>query len=323
MVLALGLYFGTGEREQRGGVPPGQLAFPNLASKLPDAASLEVVHRGATLKLTRNGTAWGVADRNNYPAEPGKVRELTTALTELKLIEPRTANPDDYARLGVEDAQGKDATSTLVRVLDGKGAAIAEVTLGHRRNGANGAGDGLYVRRGGEAQAWLAEGQASAGADAMDWIDSAIADIGADKVASVTVARDGQTLSFTRKDGAMTLTAPADHPPLDKSKLEEVGRALDSLKLTDVQPAPPPGQQIAQTAIVTADGMTVTATVNKNAADLWLQIAAAGEGKAKAAADALSAKTKGWAYKVGEWKEAAFAPTLDGLKAEQPAPAKP
>ena len=42
------------------------------------------------------------------------------------------------------------------------------------------------------------------------------------------------------------------------------------------------------------------------------------------AAQKLAARVKGWTYQVGAWKEKAFVPTLDDLKAEEkPAAAPP
>ncbi len=321
VVLALGLVFGTGNREQQSTVAPGQLAFPNLAAKLQDAARLEITHEGATLKVVRDHDAWTLAGRAGYPAQQAKVHELTAALTGLQLAEPRTSDPSQYARLGVEDAQGKDAHSTLVRVLDASGGAIAELLLGHERTGSGGSGDGVYVRRPGEAQAWLASGQLQASSDVADWIARDIASIAPDKIASVTVTHGGDTLSFARKDGKITMTAPADHPPLDQFKLDDIGRALDNLTLTDVKPAPMPGAEAGRSTIVTTDGMTVNVTVNTAGPDVWAQFYASGEGGAKAAADALQAKVKGWAYQLGNWKQKAFVPVMDDLKAYQP-PAK-
>jgi hypothetical protein len=73
----------------------------------------------------------------------------------------------------------------------------------------------------------------------------------------------------------------------------------------------------------TSDGMTVTATVFKigdgDKAEIWAQFTAAGDGAAKPEADELRAKLAGWTYQLGVWKEKALAPSLDELKAAEPA----
>ena len=51
---------------------------------------------------------------------------MLTALTELRLVEPRTADPKQYAILGVEDPTAKDTNGTadLLRLVDGTGKPI-------------------------------------------------------------------------------------------------------------------------------------------------------------------------------------------------------
>jgi hypothetical protein len=44
----------------------------------------------------------------------------------------------------------------------------------------------------------------------------------------------------------------------------------------------------------------------------------------KAEADKLNARLAGWTYQIGSWKEKSLVPTIDDLKAEEPAkPAAP
>ena len=320
VVLALGLYYGGGPAEQTQQVATGQLLFPGLTPKLAEAAQVEIVHKGATLHLRRTGTTadavWGVADRSDYPAQQGKVHEVLTALTDLRLDDARTSDPADYARLGVEDADGKGADSTLLRVLDAKGGVIAALIVGHARSAAHGGIDTLYVRRPGEAQSWLADGRIAVTADAQDWLDRDIVNIDAAKIATDTVTRGDATLQFARKDGKLVLTAPADHPKLDDFKLEEVGRALSELNFDNVQKAPAPGTPLGRAVVTTTDGMTVTVDVSKSGPDIWATFAATGKDAA-----ALDARTKGWAYQLGAWKEQTLVPSLDDLKLPEPKPA--
>jgi hypothetical protein len=333
VVLGLGLYLGTADQEQRADISAEQAAFPGLAPRLSGAADITVSQDGKTVHLVREGDTWTLPDKGGYRAKDTSVHELLASLAELKLAEPRTSDPAEYARLGVADppkdakAAPKDgeAGAILVRVKDSGGTTLADLLVGHPRLAAHGATDGVYVRRPGEARAWLADGPMKADADTAQWLDAAIADIPAEKIQAVTVTRDGQTLAFARKDKALAMTAPADHPPLEQFKLDDIGRAFQALELDDVRPAPAPGKPEGQSVFTTSDGMTITATVSKDGENVWAEFAIAGDPKAtandKAAADALAAKLKGWAYRIGTWKEAAFVPTLDGLKA--PPPAKP
>lgn len=322
VVLALGIVYGSGPAGQTQQAAQGRLMFPDLVAKLADAARVEITHKGSTLTFDRGGkddpAGWGIATRGGYPAQAGKVHGLLASLTGLRLDEPRTADPALYPRLGVEDPAGKGADSTLVRVLDAKGGVIAALIVGHARAAVSGNADTLYVRRPGEAQSWLADGKLAPTTDPGDWIDTTVVNILADKITGDMVTRGADTLQFARSGARMTLSAPADHPKLDDFKVDQVGDALANLTLQDVQRAPAPGKPLGRAVLTTQDGLVVTVDVSKDGDKLWVSLSASGKDAA-----ALNKKVKGWAYRIGSWKEQSLVPTLADLEAAQPAPAKP
>jgi len=311
----------------------GWLMFPDLTPKLAQAAQIELVHGAATLRLARDKTtgAWGVAERGGYRADAGKLRGLLTGFTELRLMERRTADPALFARLGVEDPTGKDAASTLVRITDAGGNAIAELIVGHTRYRTGGnLPEQVYVRRPGEDQSWLAEGKLDLDADALSWLDRDIMDIKPARIASVAVTTPGGHLVLARSGEKLTVQEPADHPPLDADRLDDVQHALELLTLQDVRRAADAlkGESPGSAVFDTTDGLAITATAMKSGKDLWVSFraAAAPDAKdAKAAADAAAAldgRLSGWDFQVGSWKQKALVPTPDDLKAAPP-PAPP
>jgi len=321
VVLALGIVYSGGPVGETAQTLQGRLAFPDLTPKLADATQLEIHHGAVTMHLTRGakdaGGQWGVADRAGYPAQPDKVHQLLVALTELRLDAARTADPAQYGRLGVADP-GKGSDSTLVRVLDGKGGTIAALIVGHARAAQRGNADTLYIRRPGEAQSWLADGKVLVSVDTQDWLDRTIVDIDPKKIAGVTATRGNASVAFARKDGTLTLIAPADHPKIDTSKVDDVASALSSLTLEDVQKAPAPGTPFGHSVFTTTDGLTLAADVSKAGPAVWATFTASGNDSAP-----LEAKLKGWAYEIGSWKQDALVPTLDSVKVPPPAMSSP
>jgi hypothetical protein len=322
IALLGGWYFGVQQQAPLDTATPGRLAFPDLARRLPEAERVELIHGGKTLAIVRKDNAWLLPDRASYPVQTDKLHELLAGLTELRLTEPRTSDPAQYSRLGVEDPNDPAAGATLLRVADGTGAPLAELIIGHsltRREGP----DTIFVRRPSEAQSWLAEGKLSAATDPMQWINPEILNVDAAKIASATVTRDEKALSFVRKDGKFQLSKPPADTKLDEDKLDGVARALENVTLQDVHASSEqPGARQAESRFITSDGMTITADVSKDGEALWAHFSAQGEGPSKDAADALNAKLSPWAFQIGSWKEAALMPTLDSLKQAEP-PASP
>ena len=72
--------------------------------------------------------------------------------------------------------------------------------------------------------------------DPQLWLDRDIMNIDHKRIVNVSVTHGEQTLEFSGKDGKLTLTKPAEHPPLEDYRVEDVARALETLTFQDVQP---------------------------------------------------------------------------------------
>ncbi len=303
----------------------GKLMFPDLAPKLAAAAKIEILYQGKTTVIARKDGVWGVADRGGYPVQDSKLHAMMAALTELRLIEARTADPASFARLGVDDPAKPDSSANLLRVLDADGKPIVEVITGHRRTMTQGnLAAQVYVRRPGDNQSWLAEGALEVDHDPGQWLDREMMNIPHARITGATATRGDSKLVFARDGDKFLLADPKDHPPLEDYKVEDVARAFESLTFQDVRPASQPiGTQEGSAVFTTVDGLTLTATVFKADKDIWVSIAATGNDKAKDEAAAITRKFEGWLYQVGAWKETALVPKLDDLKAPPPPPAPP
>lgn len=324
IALAVGWQFGTPGQTGQMAVAPGTLVFPGLAARLQEAERVTITTKGRTLTLVRKDGIWGIAERGGYRAQQDRLRELLTGLTELRVTEPRTSDPEQYDRLGVGDPAKPTTTAQLVRVLGPGERVIAELIVGHRRvRTAGNVPESIYIRRVNEAQSWLAEGRLPVDADPQLWFEREITTIRKEQVASIVSTRAEGTLEFGKDGEALVLKSPAEHPKLDEYRVEDVFRGLDALTLSDVKPAAEqPGERVGSAIYTLTDGMTVTVTVFRADVDVWAQFQAAGEGEAKAKAEALNRRVAGWAYQIGSWKEKSFVPTLEELKAEEePKPA--
>lgn len=302
------------------------LAFPNLTPRLANAARIEVTRHDGTLVVNRAAPdRWVLPARADHPVRPERVRELLAGLTELRLTEPRTANPEQLERLGVEDPTRAGATSSLLRVLDAGGQPIAELVIGRRRMRVQGnVPESVYVRRPGENQAWLAEGRLPIDSDPNLWIDRDIANIPRERVRDVAVSRTGEPpLRLARgrdADAALAVVEPAETPPLDDISLDEIARAFEFLTFTEVmREAEIPGDRLGESRFTLTDNLAITVVAHKQGEALWVRLAAAGDDEAAR----LNARWRGWAYQVGQWKEKAFVPRLEDLRREERQPAPP
>jgi hypothetical protein len=328
VAVAGGWYFGTATTPgEQTTVAGGKLMFPDLAPQLLHVVRIEITHQGKpTVIEKRPDGDWGIAAMHDYPVQEAKLRGMLTALTELRLAEPRTSDPAEFSRLGLDDPNNPASTADLLRLMDANGKPFAAVIVGHRRVRSQGnVPEEVYVRRPGENQTWLAEGSLQVDADASLWLDRNVMNIAHDRIASVSVDNQGaageQALVFGREDGKFTLTQPADHPKLEDYKVDDVARALELLTFQEVKAdADAPGSEAGHSVFTTSDGLAVAVTVLHADTDVWARFAVSGSSdKVKAEAERMNGRVAGWTYQIGSWKEKSLVPTMEGLKAAEPA----
>ncbi len=315
--IGAALYLAPGQQTtapQGGGV----LAFPGLAARLPQAATLEVRRNDATLLVRRDGNRWVLPDRNNYPIREARLREMLTGLSELRLVESRGADPANLARFGVDDPMTPGSTASHLWLLDAQGAPIIEVTLGRRRMRTQGnVPETIYIRRGGEAEAWLAEGRIPLEGDAASWMERDVANFPAERVLGATIRRVGaQSIAVGRSaPGApLIVTNPPDPPSVNRTALDDVARAFEYLTFMDAVPeAQTPGTAQGEARFALTEGLFVQVWGSRMDQFLFIRLKAEGGNGDGLEARLLNARWGGWAYQVGIWKEKAFLPTLEDL----------
>jgi hypothetical protein len=268
---------------------PGERALPALAAKLGDVGSVGIKRSALSLTFVRDGDNWlGMAD--------------------LLLVEPKTQQAQFYPRLDVEDpGSGK---STLVTLKDKSGATLAELIIGKRRFDRLGTGtDGVYVRKPGDTQAWLARGSLEFSDQLSSWLDRRIVDIPQKRIAKATLTQpDGTRLVITRakpEDNFTVEDAPADAKFKSETTTGEPAMLLETLDLDDVKPAgemPVPDKDVVTGSFTTFDGLTVEVRLLDKDDTHWVALSAAGSGSAEAEAKAIGDKASPWTYAIPSYK---------------------
>jgi hypothetical protein len=313
-----------------GAAVSGGKLFPALSDHLGKVVRIEVQQGEQKLALEKVNALWGVKDRAGYPVEFAKIRPLIVGLSEAKLLEAKTRRPDRYAALDLEDPAAKDSKARLVRLLDEKGQPLAEVVIGKKRLESFGSGkSGTYVRRPGDPQTWLADAELPAPAAAKDWVKTSVVSLDSAKFASVTVEVPGEPpLKIEREggtpEGKFTFAGfPPDGKKLkDENAADTLARAIASIDLEDVRKLDAPkGDAAGSAKIEGKDQPLVTLTFRNDGDGTWVALTATGEGEAKKAADEITARTKGWEYKIPVFKVTSILKKRAELLEAPPAPA--
>lgn len=199
-VLTAAAVWGVFELVQRDDQPDPALRsgplYPDLGAQLNELERVRLSSAGDTLiaDLRREASGWTVANKSGYPADLDVLRELLRALAAARIIEPKTANPDWYAQLGVNDIDDPDSRALLLEV-SGPEVDIAlllgdTVPISSQQR---------YVRRRDEAQSLQIDGNLNPPRQTRRWLNQPIVNIPGDQIQQVTIRHaDGDELALIR-----------------------------------------------------------------------------------------------------------------------------
>jgi len=298
----------------------GTPVMPELAKRMGDLGKVVINHADQKTTIERNGKAWTVEERGGYPADLTKLRQALLGLADLTYFEPKTAVAASYPRLEVEDP-GKDSKSILVTLADTKGSLLGEAIIGkHRADQLGGGEGGVYVRKPGNAQSWLARGSLDLAGNTADWLDKQLLDLPAAQMKQVVLTQpDGSKVTLTRDkpaDKLQLVAMPKDKKLKYDSILDDTAGALSCLQLDDVRPAKGfdyPTSGVAKAQFVSFSGLTVDVDLADKDGKSWARFAVSGSGDAAKQAAELNARLSPWIYALSSDKAKTLRDKLDDL----------
>jgi hypothetical protein len=293
----------------------GAALLPSLAAQASRISRVELQQGDKALALAKSDAGWTLADRGGYPVKPGAVRALLVKLAQVELVEGKTRNKDRLALLELEDPAGKDSKSRLLRLKDDQGAVIAETIVGKKRWDAfGGSKSGTYVRRPGDPQTWLSNGDLEVSLNARDWVQAGVLDVPSTKIAKLTVEIPGEEPLVIARDAADTakhtlLGLPEGKKLKEGAGIDAIVRAVGNIELDDVRKAAAaaPAGDVSLAKIEADGGLAITVRLRKEGDDTWVSLEASGaEADAKKTAEDIVTRTQGWEYKVPAHKAQAI-----------------
>ncbi len=238
---------------------------PGLSSELNSVNSIKLTGASNTpiITLKRTDKGWVASSIDGYGADVGKIRDYLIKLSEAKIREAKTANPASYTKLGVEDLNAADAKGIMLE-LEGTKVPMKLIMGSIAGSG----GQGVYVRKPGEKQSYLASGQIRPEASVNSWIQAEITNIPVNRVQEVTITPPTGDKLVVRKAKAedtdwTVLNVPKGKELSSPSIGNQLAGTLDALRLESVLPAAQAEPELAQTYLaryVTFEGLVVTVT---------------------------------------------------------------
>jgi len=293
----------------------GKPVFPGLAERIEDTGKLVVHHAGKQLTILRRDSGWVLQESDGYAVQAKQVQRTLVGLSELRWLEPKTQKPELYAKLEVEDTDAKHAKSRRIEAFDRKGGKFADLIVGRENLQLQTISDGgVYIRKPGEQQAWLAGGQLLVGGEAKDWLVNRIIDIPRTRMAHAVVHHPNGDVITVEKTGTSdppfkVTGIPSEQKLADKLYPTDIGRALEDFEIYDARRAdrvPFPNDRTVTATFTTVEGLVVRLRITTMGEERWAQLDA-DETKSdtpgvRQAATAVAARAAGWAFRIPEFE---------------------
>lgn len=304
IIVALVLLLLVLDRSSDDNATDRTVLLPGFKEQANDAGHISITRPGGDESVTINheDESWVVSERDGYPADVNKLGLLISALADATIVEEKTSNPANYAKLGLDDP-GEGGGGDLV-IVSGTNFSYS-VILGDTTQR-----DYRYARIPDHAPSYLIDQNPPIPEPTGDWLMADILDIPASRVRSVSVVHaDGETIVIEKSDEEQTDFVVLDIPEGRELSYATVGNsiagALAGLELDDVRKhvdAP------ASTSVDfdTWDDMRLSVEIVVEDEATWLTFAAASadeEAATESEVATINERLAGWQYQIAEHKK--------------------
>jgi len=300
--------------------------LPALEQQVNDISWLRLTAAGgvtvATLRRIEN--QWTLEESFGYRVDWSHLKTLLSDLAQAEIIEAKTANPEYYDRLGVEDVNAESASGTLLEF--GEESGLPAVIIGKAAQGR----DGQYARLRGQAESALIDRRLNLPGGRVDWLDKDIIDIADAEVVEIEIRHPDGERTLARKvsadDENFTLEAIPEGQEIKSDwTINSLANNLASLSLESVVPEDTIDWTGAvQFRLLTASGLQAEAELvamaigngEESSAEHWIRLQAgiyntavesgvepaADDSNPSARAGEINGRVGGWAYRIPQYK---------------------
>lgn len=253
-----------------------------LISDFPmnDVEGMDIQASDGQVTLAKVDGTWRVADRGNYPADFGKIREVLLNVGKLKVLQHLKVGESQLGRLELKPTDQGDGAGILLTFRKAGGDAVGTLMLGklHLRQaeassfGGGEFPDGRYVFAGDDPTqvALVSETFSQVETESAPWLDKSFFKVEKVRAARVQFPDEEASWSVQREEESadMILEGLKEGEILDATKSYGLKNLLSSPSFEDVVAADVTDETLGldaptQVALETFEGFTYAVTLGK------------------------------------------------------------
>lgn len=236
----------TRKQDKASSTAIGSKVIPGLA--INDIQTVEIKATASSVTVAKIDGIWRVANRHNYPADFGKIRELLTKLADLKTLQSIRATEQQRRELQLLPGSTSDALTqpTILDLKDASGKSRETLLLGKERMRPSSSPeaspydnfpDGRFIATSKGNIVLVGDALSEAVTTPRSWMDEEFVKVPSENLASIAISGSTNgTILLTRTNGNSEFTIP--HIPegkeADSAKLSRLTSALNYLRFEDI-----------------------------------------------------------------------------------------
>lgn len=306
--LAVIAYFSTNDRNRVSEVAGYGLAFPDLIGQLNEVAAIHMTAYDNKYQVVLAHDEWQVSAYHGYPARSEVVANFLLGWAQLRKVEPKTNDPDNFESLHLIGTNNEKSPTIELHLQASDNRKLASLLIGKRQPSVRSSLlTEVFIRHPLENQTWLAESGISIPGTAIEWLDTEIIDLD-EEIQQVSVVSPDHPPFRVMRDPDQTekfklVELPENHTIRYQFKLNGVGEFFRRLHFEDVRRGAAPATGISVTAHTT-DNLVITATLgegeHKNFAYFSARTTDAASFEVINKAEALNRKWSQWLYRISD-----------------------
>ena len=316
-----------------------KILFPGISERINDIASLTIRSATGSITVKRSSQGWHLEEWDRYPADVSKIRAMIAEMIRAVLLEPKTTDVRRHALLDLADPDGAaelpaDGRGRALTLHDANGNVLTAIIIGRRRfdlGGASaGGGEGIYVRRPGETQTWLARTSLFPTTDLHDWVEPTVIELDSARLAQVTLSHchprhpHGHSMRVTQKGTPPTVTVDPilPHTKPDAKAIHRMLTLLSHITFENVRKSHVGIEKEnedadARAVMTTHDGLQINVRAYNRGGATWLALTAHAARESTTTvnteAETLQRRHSQWLYKIPAPIAAALHTRLENL----------
>ncbi len=256
--------------------------FPALSAKVNQVTTIAVITPGDTFTIQKSGkSSWTIPEKDNYPVMFETVKQAVVGMSELKPIAAKTARPELYGKLNLDDPR-KGGKGTRIALRDKDAKEFAVLIIGKNKSTATESRVGWhYVRKEGGERAWLAAGRITVWDKSIRWLDGAMPIIERKRIRAVSsIDAKGNTVTVSRKEvhgrDFKLENVPSGRKVVYETAPNALGSALGFMSFDDVRTAKNLdfSKPAHRTVFQLFDGLNITVAMIEEKKQKWWRFTA-------------------------------------------------